>query len=377
MPYHIFERGGGAEVQAWLLAKELAHRGYEIHYVCQSIVQNKVGTVDIVENVKIHWLPNSARIQWLDAGKYSQELCKIDPDIIVQRMTSCITGTIGRYCKKNRKIFIWMCTDNRAPNRWIFIQNQIEIYQTQKISFLKKCVFLINAFINDLMRHYGMKLVTYAFTQNDIQYKNLLNNFGMESNRMLSGHQMPNKIEPINKKLNEPIVLWAANLGAHKQPELFIKLALLLKNQGIRLIMIGGHSDRKRVNDLFHTKPINLEWMNKLDFDKTLSWFDKALVFVNTSKIDREGFPNTFIQAWLRGIPVLSLGVDPDEVIKNNKLGFVCSSVEEMRTKIERLISDRTLYASLSDNVYRYANSHHSLTQMTDNFLYTIRNERD
>jgi len=263
MPYHILERGGGAEVQAWLLAKELANKDYETHYVCQSIVQNKVGTEEIIENVKIHWLPLSSIFQWLDTGKYTRVLRKIDPDIIVQRMTSCITGTIGRYCYKHRKIFVWICSGDKVPGRWMFIQNQIEIHQAQEISFLKKCVFLFNALINDLMRQYGMKLVTYAFTQNDIQYSNLLNNFGIESNRILSGHQVPKILMPVDKKLNEPIILWAANLGVNKQPELFIRLARLFNNYGIRLVMVGGHPDMERTNKLFHEKPENLEWKNE------------------------------------------------------------------------------------------------------------------
>ena len=42
MPWHISERGGGAEVQANFLAQELGLRGYDVSYVCQTITGSDV-----------------------------------------------------------------------------------------------------------------------------------------------------------------------------------------------------------------------------------------------------------------------------------------------------------------------------------------------
>ena len=56
MPFHILEqRGGGSEVQAWLLAKELALQGYDVSYIAQSVT-GKDGITKNVDNVKIRWL---------------------------------------------------------------------------------------------------------------------------------------------------------------------------------------------------------------------------------------------------------------------------------------------------------------------------------
>jgi glycosyltransferase involved in cell wall biosynthesis len=282
-------------------------------------------------------------------------------------MTSFVTGVVGFYIEKYKKKFVWICTDNESPKKWVFLNSQIEINRRQKVNIIKSLIFLFNAFVYDFSRHWGMLRVTHAFTQNEIQKKLLKKEFNLDSFLMISGHEIPQNIRPIEERLVDRIILWVSNLGQKKRPEKFIELARIADASKFRFIIIGSRDDEAYIKRLFKDRPENLTWLGRLPFGEALGWFDKAAIFINTS--NDEGFPNTFIQAWLRGVPVITLGVDPDGIIEKHKLGYVARDIKGILNYIIYLINDKVAYTEFSRNASRYAQRYHSITAMTDKFL--------
>ncbi len=76
--------------------------------------------------------------------------------------------------------------------------------------------------------------------------------------------------------------------------------------------------------------------------------FDTAHAFINTSFV--EGFPNTFLQAWSRGLPVFSF-VDPDDLISDYGLGSKVSSIEEMADVIRKKINEKETFLQQSQKI--------------------------
>lgn len=82
------------------------------------------------------------------------------------------------------------------------------------------------------------------------------------------------------------------------------------------------------------------------------NYFAKSSIFVSSSKW--EGFPTTFLQAWARSSPIVSLNVDSDGVIAKKKSGFVSRTFEKMRDEMKLLLEDETLRRRMGQNGREY-----------------------
>jgi glycosyltransferase involved in cell wall biosynthesis len=372
MPFHILEmRGGGAEVQAWLLAKELARRGFDVHYVAMS-VRGRAGTSERIDGVTIRWLPYREHLRWRNSVRWYRALRAVDPDLVIQRMTSEATGVIGLYARLHRKAFSWICTDDLVPRRWLHVRRQVETNRARSPGAVKSLVFLADAALTDVMRQLGMRCLTHAFTQNDAQRRDLRAAFGLDSFRLPSGHEAPAAPLDPEARRREAIVLWAGTLGPRKRPQLFGDLARRFEGTPVRFVLAGGHGDAAYREGVVSALPGNVEWLGQVPFEEALSWFDRAAALVNTSAPDREGFPNTFIQAWLRGVPVLTLGIDPDGLLREHGLGRVAADVDEMASQLRALLADPAGYGRTADRVVAYARERHTVERVADSFLDAV-----
>jgi glycosyltransferase involved in cell wall biosynthesis len=97
----------------------------------------------------------------------------------------------------------------------------------------------------------------------------------------------------------------------------------------------------------------NIDYRGELPLDQVNEIISSSHILVHTSSL--EGFPNCFIQAWLRRVPVVSLDIDPDDVIKDNRIGFHSGNFEQMVKDVELLISDQNLREEMGQRAEEYA----------------------
>ena len=90
------------------------------------------------------------------------------------------------------------------------------------------------------------------------------------------------------------------------------------------------------------SKVPNLRYLGHISNDAVNALLTRSHVLVNTSRY--EGFPNTFIQAWLRKVPVISLSVNPDQLLDTADFGWCANgSLDALYAALRRAIDDPAL----------------------------------
>ena len=90
-----------------------------------------------------------------------------------------------------------------------------------------------------------------------------------------------------------------------------------------------------------------------------------ARVFVNTSLY--EGFPNTFVQAWARGIPSVGF-VDTGSRRDGHPVYDIVNDVSEASWRVERLMRDDIQWQQASLRVAAHFRDCHSIDAVIDRY---------
>jgi glycosyltransferase involved in cell wall biosynthesis len=159
-------------------------------------------------------------------------------------------------------------------------------------------------------------------------------------------------------------VLWVGRIHPVKQPLLFLDLAEQLPDCSCVLVGMRdeAHADlwdavQRRTAGLRH-----VAFHADLPLPVAGESFHAAKVFVNTSV--HEGFPNTFAQAALNGVPIVSWSVDPDGILSGGRIGFCAEqSFERLVFSVRRLCTDERLHEEYRRRARAYGIENHSLDE--------------
>ncbi len=332
------ENSGGAEMQAYELAKLVMKREYFLFYVYISKLRSPRSNCNIcLRSVRHSAICTRLHgVKWPYILDFLWKLIQIKPDIIYQRCASALTGVAAIYSK----VF--------GAKLVTHIASDIEI---ERINGDNKGMFFIDAF---LLR-YGVKNSSEIIVQTHQQELKIKEKYGERTHTIPNFHFIPS-IQPKANKIVK--VVWIANWKRSKRPEQFVELVKQLNHiRNTEFIMIGRNSSYPIL--MQKARELGITVMGSVPHKKVNSVLAEAHILVNTSSY--EGFSNVFIQAWMREVPIVSLSVDPDCIIRDNELGYYAGNSEKLIKYTKLLIESNMLRSKMGSAARAYAQEYLSM----------------
>ena len=333
----------GPNVRQVVLARELVKEGFKISFICYHNEQQ--GEQEIIDGIRIFKMSDTNGFSFLkkliDAFKLLSLIMKADSEIYIHN-----GGFIGALTLLARKKNILMMASDAFINKTL-INKKIRGFSSSKLDLDNIGMFL------------SIKMADSVTVQNETQ-KNLL-----EQNFQVEGKLIRNPIPHKNRfkktyKQNPPIVLWVGSLAEVKQPQLFVELARDIPD--VKFQMIGGKSGSPELYQeiMYGSHNLdNFEYLGVIPYEKIDQYFCKATILVNTSLF--EGFPNSFLQAWINYLPVVSLNVNPDNILSTYSMGLHSKNFRHLKDDVKNLLCNSELMMEMGLNGRMYVEEHHDI----------------
>ena len=346
-------RAGGSEYQIDCFIGVLSSlQRYEIFYL-SGLVADEPPT-NRYKVIRVGHDTSAPRFGYLtQAVPLYHALREIEPHAIYQRVACGYTGVCAYYARRHNTRLVWHVAHDSdvTPDASLDGRNPVR------------------RFLEKRSVEYGIRRASCIVTQTGDQARLLEHNYRRKADAIIPNFQ-PLPHEAIDKS-GELTVVWIAGIKPWKRPEVFLSLADSMRDlPAVRFVMVGaegvGRGEKPWVEALMRRirSTPNLRYLGGRSQSEVNELLARSHVFVNTSR--HEGFPNTFIQAWMRDVAVVSLHVDPDRQLEEQRVGIFCGGSEErLFEAVRALVTDRPLREDFGSRSRAYAVARHSMANAT------------
>lgn len=338
----LLEKGaphaGGAELQLTLIGRALTRCHWEVSFAFdgQGATFPEV-TSDGIRLLGMKRITGPPLIRFFTQRirELSRLIVEANSDIYLQRGVGWQNALLARACRKHKRRFV------------LWLASYIDALCTQPgVSSLP--------WYERWAAGYGLRSADVIIAQTYEQGRLLRQSVGRDATVI---HNIwPSPLPQLVPPDSPPAVFWAARIIPLKRPGLFLDIAEALPD--IRFWMAGGaekgHEEffEKVKNRANHMG--NVDFLGFVPFAEIDKYYAHSSVYLCTSTV--EGFPNTFLQAWSHGRPVVTT-FDPDGIVKEHNLGFHCETLGELVPGVENACVNRESYA---ERVRTYLRENHS-----------------
>jgi glycosyltransferase involved in cell wall biosynthesis len=342
---------GGAELQQTLLAKALAALGYQVSMVVADHGQPDGAVWDGIKTYKAY-RPNAGlpvlrfiHPRWTSVWAAMK---RARADIYY---TSCAGALLGQVVLFAR------------------VHGARVIFRIASNSDCDPAALLIRYWRDKRFYCYGLRRADLVLAQTPEQQGALLKNFRRDS-RVVPSLTETNGRRPGYAE-RDISVLWVGNIRALKRPELLLEAARKLPQLKFHIIggpMPGSEALYEAVRSKALALP-NVHFHGPVPYHQVGEFYERARVFVGTSEV--EGFPNTYLQAWARGTPVVAF-LDPERLISRNGMGRAVTTVSELCEAIVALSGDSRAWEAASQRSREYMDNRFNVARMTAPYVEAL-----
>jgi glycosyltransferase involved in cell wall biosynthesis len=340
-----YDRGavheGGAERQMALLARGLTEQGRRVAH----IIFTPEEPVELDYPLTLVFRPPRAKGQTRgvravhEVAAVVRALRAADAGVTVVRSASPAVALIGLYCKLRRRAFVFSCSNvsdltlEQMETRWKTLISRLGIQ-------LADTVVVQSEDQRALARRHFPRLRRVV----------RIPSFAVVDDAVTAGSNP-----------SPDAFLWFGRCVPQKRPLQYVELARTLPEA--RFLMIPAPI--KAAGPLFDrlqreaADVPNLELLELRPHAELQELVARCVAVVNTSTL--EGMPNAFLEAWARGVPVLTLEFDPDRIVECARLGSAArGSWERFVRGARELWEGRSERAELATRVRAHVAEEHS-----------------
>lgn len=308
----------GESVQHVLLARAWRDMGVDVSLVVYADERPLPTEVDGIRVIPAY-RPNAGipllRFFHPRVSQLLSALKQANADVYYQSPSGMQTGITAWFCRQHGRRFIYRVASdaNCIPGKQL-----IRHWRDRKLY------------------EYGLKNADLLAVQTDYQKRLLMQNY------QRNGEVVPMAVEaptPGPASTKDIDVLWVSNFRSVKRPDRALQVASELPHLKFALVggpLAGAEEYYEKIIAQARALP-NVTCLGGMAYNEVGTVFDRAKVLLNTSEV--EGFPNTFLQAWIRGLPVVTF-FDPDNLVRLRHLGKAVTTHKEMVSALRRMLED-------------------------------------
>ena len=338
---------GGVEWQTSLLARSLAARGHRVSFVTWDEGGPPEEIIEGVRVIKVcrqnEGLPG-LRFFHPKWSSLTAALAKADAEVYYHNCGECVTGQMAHWCRRHGKAFVFSAASDADCDL---------------------CLPELTSIRERMLYRYGLRRADRVIAQTETQRGKFSANFGVFPVVIPMPCPGPSDAEFQPPQAAAGRVLWVGRVCRVKRPDRLVEMADACP--GLQFDVAGPVYDdayAQSVAQAAAARP-NITMHGAVPRAGMPALYRKASVLCCTS--DYEGFPNTFLEAWSHGLPVVST-VDPDGLISGRELGRIAKGPATLSQAIRELLGQDSLYQRVSGQARSYYTGHHTMEAVLPQF---------